>query len=83
MGELDEILEAARQLRDTGEPAALATVVSVRGSSYRRPGARLLVPRDSRPIGLISGGCLEEEAARLARRAIEDDVPLLVTIDHS
>ena len=62
---------------------ALATVVSVRGSSYRRPGARLLVPEEGPPIGLISGGCLEEEAARLAREALQQDAPLLVTIDHS
>ena len=62
---------------------ALATVVSVRGSSYRRPGARLLVPEEGSPIGLISGGCLEEEAARLAREALALDAPMLVTIDHS
>jgi xanthine dehydrogenase accessory factor len=55
----------------------------VRGSSYRRPGARLLVPAEGPPIGLISGGCLEEEAARLAREAIALDAPVLVTIDHS
>jgi xanthine dehydrogenase accessory factor len=62
---------------------ALATVVSVRGSSYRRPGARLLVPEEGSPIGLISGGCLEDEAARLAREALAADAPMLVTIDHS
>ena len=83
MSEIDAVLEAAARLRETGEPLALATVVTVRGSSYRRPGARLLVPHGSPPVGLISGGCLEEEAARLARRAIADEVPLLVTIDHS
>ncbi|CAN5333793.1 XdhC/CoxI family protein [soil metagenome] len=83
MSEIDALLEAAAQLRAGGEPVALATVVSVRGSSYRRPGARLLVPARSAPIGLISGGCLEEEAARLARRALELDLPVLVTIDHS
>lgn len=83
MSEIDAILEAAAALRDRGERAALATVVSVRGSSYRRPGARLLVPEVGPPIGIISGGCLEEEAARLARQALEIDVPVLVTIDHS
>jgi xanthine dehydrogenase accessory factor len=81
--ELDRILDAAARLRDSGDPFGLATVVQVRGSSYRRPGARLLVPRDGAPIGLISGGCLEDEAARLARRALEEDAPMLVTIDHS
>ena len=83
MSEIDTVLDTARQLRDAGEPLGLATVVSVRGSSYRRPGARLLVPHHSAPVGLISGGCLEDEAARLARRAIDEEMPLLVTIDHS
>lgn len=83
VSEIDQILEAAERLRTAGERTALATVVSVRGSSYRRPGARLLVPERGSPIGLISGGCLEEEAARLARRALELDAPVLVTIDHS
>jgi xanthine/CO dehydrogenase XdhC/CoxF family maturation factor len=43
----------------------------------------LLVPEGGAPIGLISGGCLEEEAARLAREALALDAPMLVTIDHS
>lgn len=51
-----------------GSPAVLATLVSVEGSSYRRPGARLLVTADGRRIGSISGGCLEEDVmARAAR----------------
>jgi len=83
VSEIDTILEAAAAARERGEPMALATVVSVRGSSYRRPGARLLVPAEGNPIGLISGGCLESEAARLAREALRLDAPLLVTIDHS
>ena len=83
MSEIDDILDAAEDHRRRGVPFALATVVAVRGSSYRRPGARLLVPADGAPIGLISGGCLEEEAARLARRAIDLDAPVLVSIDHS
>jgi len=83
VSEIDDMLAAAAECGRNGERFALATVVSVRGSSYRRPGARLLVPEHHSPIGLISGGCLEEEAARLARQAIELDAPVLVTIDHS
>jgi xanthine dehydrogenase accessory factor len=83
VSEIDTILTAAAELRERGTPVALATVVTVRGSSYRRPGARLLVPQDGAPVGLISGGCLEEEAARLAREALHTDLPMLVTIDHS
>lgn len=83
MGEIDDLLRAATELDAAGDLYALATVVRVDGSSYRRPGARLLVPEGAPPVGLISGGCLEDEAARLARRAIELDAPQLVTIDHS
>ncbi len=83
MSDIDAILEAAATLSERGTRVALATVVSVRGSSYRRPGARLLVPEEGSPIGIISGGCLEEEAARLAREALEIDAPIMVTIDHS
>lgn len=83
MSELDTILDAAAGVTARGERFALATVVSVRGSSYRRPGARLLVPEHGAPVGLISGGCLEAEAARLAREALKLDAPVLVTVDHS
>ena len=83
MSEIDAILDGATACRSRGEAFALATVVAVRGSSYRRPGARLLVPAEGAPIGLISGGCLEEEAARLAREALRLDAPVLVTVDHS
>ena len=51
---------------------ALATIVAVRGSTYRRPGARLLVPEDGAPVGNISGGCLEGDVADMARIVMED-----------
>lgn len=41
--------------------SALATLVTVEGSSYRRPGARLLVTDDGTRLGSISGGCLEDD----------------------
>ena len=59
MPELTSILQALAQTRST--PAALATLVAVKGSSYRRPGARLLLLSDGTHLGSISGGCLEED----------------------
>jgi len=52
---------------EKGNAAALVTLVGVDGSSYRRPGARLLVARDGSTVGAISGGCLETEIAKKAR----------------
>lgn len=50
-----------------GRAAALATLVAVEGSSYRRPGARLMIGTDGDYAGSISGGCLEAEVVRKAR----------------
>ena len=60
---------------------ALATIVAVRGSTYRRPGARLLVPEDGAPIGNISGGCLEGDVADMARVVMEEGRARLASWD--
>ena len=59
MDEQIRLLEAIESSRPRVSGSALATIVAVRGSTYRRPGARLLVPEDGAPIGNLSGGCLE------------------------
>lgn len=48
----------------------MATVVAVRGSAPRRPGARMLVRQDGTLLGSISGGCLEAEAYARAQEAL-------------
>jgi xanthine dehydrogenase accessory factor len=66
MKELRRIAEAWADLRTRGEPALLATVVETAGSTYRRPGARLLMSQDRWLAGGISGGCLEGEVLKKA-----------------
>jgi xanthine/CO dehydrogenase XdhC/CoxF family maturation factor len=72
VSEIGDVLAAIEALSAKGERMALATVVAVRGSTYRRPGARLLVPERGSPIGNLSGGCLEGDVADAARVVIED-----------
>ena len=72
MSEITDVLEAIESLSAKGERMALATIVAVRGSTYRRPGARLLVPEDGAPIGNISGGCLEGDVVDMARIVMEE-----------
>ena len=67
VSEIADVLEAIESLSAKGERMALATIVAVRGSTYRRPGARLLVPEQGAPIGNLSGGCLEGDVADVAR----------------
>ena len=52
------------------EPMALATAVRTIGSTYRKPGARLLLDARGRVAGSLSSGCLEDEIAELARPVI-------------
>ena len=81
MSELSDLLDAADALAVSGEPMALATIVATRGSTYRRAGARLLIPAAGEPVGNISGGCLEGDVARVGREVLAAGVPRLVEFD--
>ncbi len=81
MKEIKQILEAYQQLDFAQHKAALATVVRVEGSSYRRTGARMLVSDSGEWVGGISGGCLEGDALKRARLAMEKNKAALVTYD--
>jgi len=78
MSELDLILNCWR----AGAPGAvLATVVHVKGSAYRRPGARMLILPDGQTIGSISGGCLEGDVCRKAWWLTQNAKPALRVYD--
>ncbi|HLP95400.1 MAG TPA: XdhC/CoxI family protein [Saprospiraceae bacterium] len=70
MKELNDIVQAYDIAVLQNKKTALVTVVQVIGSSYRRPGARMLVTEDGAITGAISGGCLEGDALRKAQLAI-------------
>ena len=81
MSELDDVLAA---LADSGgADAALATIVGVRGSTYRREGARLVVPaaEGAPTVGNISGGCLEGDVINSAREVLASGRPQLLHFD--
>ncbi len=81
MKELREILAEVTVSAAAGEPLVLATVVRVEGSAYRRPGARLLIGTDGPRVGLVSGGCLEQEVVRQATEARQAEAPRVVRYD--
>ena len=81
MKEIRDILKAFDQAQKLGKQTALATVVHVEGSSYRRPGARMLIEDDGQLTGAISGGCLEGDALRKALLVITEKRSRLVTYD--
>jgi xanthine dehydrogenase accessory factor len=79
MSELVDILNALDEQRNA--PAALATLVGVEGSSYRRPGARLLLLPNGKHVGSISGGCLEEDLRERAGRVLATGCSEIATYD--
>jgi xanthine/CO dehydrogenase XdhC/CoxF family maturation factor len=83
MKEIKAIIAAYDKIDQTQTRAALAIVVRVEGSSYRRTGARMLVLDNGTWIGGISGGCLEGDALKRARLAINKSEASLITYDTS
>ena len=83
MSELAAILAAARKAWSAGETPVLATVIATRGSSYRKPGARMLVTSEGWQAGSISGGCLETDVVRRAAWLVEHGKPVVRTYDTS
>ncbi len=83
MKELREIVKAYDAAVQQGKKTALAAVVHLDGSSYRRPGARMLVSDEGELTGAISGGCLEGDALRKAMFALSQQQSKLVTYDTS
>jgi xanthine dehydrogenase accessory factor len=73
-----EVFAAVADALERGEPAALVTIVSTRGSTPQRVGAKMLVFGDGRIVGTIGGGCYENDAFGKAREAIGTRRPQLV-----
>ena len=82
MKTIQAIVELA-QTAPAGCVLAMATVVNVRGSAYRRPGARMLVLPNGKTAGMISGGCLESDVKERARVVMTTGEPTLVTYDST
>ncbi|MCA1613603.1 MAG: XdhC family protein [Acidobacteria bacterium] len=81
MNEVRALVEAFDSANTRGERCALATVVSVEGSSYRRPGARMLVCEGGASTGTISAGCLEADVVEHAKRVMRVGKAVLVEYD--
>jgi xanthine/CO dehydrogenase XdhC/CoxF family maturation factor len=79
--ETAEILGRVKDLAGGGVRAAIATVVRISGSAYRRPGAKFLVAEDGSTAGGVSGGCLEADVRALALDVARDGAPRLLHYD--
>lgn len=81
--EIMDILRGIKEARVSNERIALASVVRVRGSAYRREGAQMLIRDDGSHVCMLSGGCLEPEVVLGAKYVMQDNMPSLTGYDLS
>ncbi|UII75863.1 XdhC family protein [Flagellimonas sp. HMM57] len=79
--ELKNIIQQYEEGRPNSQKAILATVVSLEGSSYRRPGVRMLIFENGDMVGAVSGGCVEKEILRQAQSVFTNGVPKVMVYD--
>ncbi len=73
--------EIFRALKEIQAPTVLATLVGVEGSSYRKPGARMLLGAKDGAVGCVSAGCLESDIQARAQGVLDCGRPSLVRYD--
>ena len=81
MQELIRLLSAVEAARAAGQQAAVATVVRVKGSAYRREGTKMLIDAAGNQVCMISGGCLEQEVGEVAQRVMATGEPVVKFFD--
>src|SRR4051812_28911712 len=80
--ETAEILARLAELKAAGRRAALATVVHIVGSAYRRPGAKFLIEETGDTLGSVSGGCLEADVREVAQTIIANGAARKPSLRH-
>ena len=78
-----DVFEELVRLRNTGQKAALATIVEVRGSIPSFQSAKMLIREDGSMVGTIGGGCTEAEVWTAAREVIEQERPRMLNFNLS
>ncbi|UOB17604.1 XdhC family protein [Abyssalbus ytuae] len=79
--ELKKILNSYEISHKQGLKTVLASVVALNGSSYRRPGVRMLIEETGKMTGAVSGGCVEKEIWRQSQSVFENDIPKMMQYD--
>jgi xanthine/CO dehydrogenase XdhC/CoxF family maturation factor len=79
--EFKDILKAYVSARKNGLRSVLATVVALDGSSYRKPGVRMIILENEEIIGAVSGGCVEKDIVRQSKTVFANGKSKMMTYD--
>lgn len=75
------LFQALKTWQQLGKKAVFVSVVDLEGSSYRRPGVRMVINEDGDSVGAVSGGCIEKEIERQAQSVFKKGYAKLMTYD--
>jgi xanthine dehydrogenase accessory factor len=75
---MKDVLEVVREWTDNGDRVAIATVVGVKRSAPRPPGAKMAINENGEVSGMVSGGCVEGAVAEAAAEVLASRKPQLL-----
>ena len=79
--EFKKIIKGYQEAKESGLQSVIATVVALNGSSYRKPGVRMLIVENGTMIGAVSGGCVEKEILKQSFSVFKTGTPKVMTYD--
>lgn len=79
--EFKTLVEQAHKWQKEGKKSVLASVVALEGSSYRRPGVRMLINDQGEAVGAVSGGCVEKEVHFQSLSVFKEGTSKMMTYD--
>lgn len=79
--ELHQLLKTYLSYHERDQKVVLVTLVSLSGSSYRKPGVRMMITQSGEMIGAVSGGCVEKEIKLQAQEVFQTHQPKMMTYD--
>lgn len=79
--EFKNMVNEAILAKRNGMKSVLASVVALDGSSYRRPGVRMLILENGKMIGAVSGGCVEKEILLQSESVFKTGESKMMTYD--
>ncbi len=79
--ELKLLFETLLTWQRAGKKVVFVSVVALKGSSYRRPGVRMIISENGESVGAVSGGCVEKEIELQAQSVFKTNKPKIITYD--
>ena len=76
-----DVFDEIVRIKNDGDVAALATVISAKGSTPRAEGSKMLIKNDKSIVGSIGGGCLEADVWQVGMKVIEEGKSRLLNFD--